>query len=75
MSWFQRRPRSLVNRTNANAENQLRELSEAARTLGLQLHALNASSERDFDAAFAAVPRCVRERYWWRVGELRNQPD
>ena len=45
----------LVNRTNANAENQLRELSEAARTLGLQLHALNASSERDFDAAFAAV--------------------
>ncbi|HMF22690.1 MAG TPA: ABC transporter substrate binding protein [Pseudolabrys sp.] len=65
----------LVNRTNANAENQLRELSEAARTLGLQLHALNASSERDFDAAFAAVPRCVRERYWWRVGELRNQPD
>jgi putative ABC transport system substrate-binding protein len=45
----------LVNRTNANAENQLRELSDAARTLGLQLHVLNASSERDFDAAFAAV--------------------
>jgi putative tryptophan/tyrosine transport system substrate-binding protein len=45
----------LVNPTNANAGNQSRELSGAARTLGLQLHILNASSERDFDAAFAAV--------------------
>jgi putative ABC transport system substrate-binding protein len=45
----------LVNPTNANAGNQSRELSEAARTLGLQLHVLNASSDGDFDAAFAAV--------------------
>jgi hypothetical protein len=45
----------LVNRTNANAENQLRELSDAARTLGLQLPVLSASSEQGFDAAFAAI--------------------
>jgi ABC-type uncharacterized transport system substrate-binding protein len=32
-----------------------REVREAARSLGLQLHILNASSESDFDAAFAAL--------------------
>jgi putative tryptophan/tyrosine transport system substrate-binding protein len=46
---------ALVNPTNANAENQTRELKEAARTLRLQLHILNASGERDFDAAFASL--------------------
>jgi putative ABC transport system substrate-binding protein len=46
---------ALVNPTNANAENQARELNEAARALGLQLHILNSSSERDIDAAFARV--------------------
>jgi ABC-type uncharacterized transport system substrate-binding protein len=45
----------LLNPTNANAENQSRELKEAARTLGLQLKILNASSERDFTAAFASL--------------------
>jgi putative tryptophan/tyrosine transport system substrate-binding protein len=44
---------ALVNPSNANAENQTRELQEGSRTLGLELHILRASSERDFDAAFA----------------------
>jgi ABC-type uncharacterized transport system substrate-binding protein len=46
---------ALVNPMNANAENQARELREAARTLGVQLHVLNASSEIDFEAAFATI--------------------
>ena len=33
----------------------MREAQEAARSLGLRLHVLNASSERDFDPAFASV--------------------
>ena len=43
----------LVNPTNADSEADLRELQEAAPKLGLRLHQFNASSESDFDAAFA----------------------
>jgi putative tryptophan/tyrosine transport system substrate-binding protein len=45
----------LVNPNYSDAEAQIREVQEAARTLGLQLHILKASSESDFDAAFATV--------------------
>jgi ABC-type uncharacterized transport system substrate-binding protein len=46
----------LVNPTNpATAETQLRDLQAAARTLGLQLHVLHASTDRDFDTAFAIL--------------------
>src|SRR2546427_3138803 len=44
----------LVNPTSANAEVQLKDVPAAARTLGLQIVVQNASSERDFEAAFAA---------------------
>jgi putative ABC transport system substrate-binding protein len=47
----------LVNPTNPNAVTQTRDLQAAARTLGLKLHILHASSERDFDAVFAGVAR------------------
>ena len=43
----------LVNSTNPNTETNTKELQAAARTLGLELHVLNASTERDFDAVFA----------------------
>jgi putative tryptophan/tyrosine transport system substrate-binding protein len=44
----------LVNPTNPTlAETQSKELLSAARTLGLELHVLNASTERDFDTVFA----------------------
>jgi len=44
----------LVNPTNPTiAETQSRELQSAAHSLGLELHVLNASSERDFDAVFS----------------------
>ena len=46
----------LVNPTDpVLAEPQAREALSAARALGLELHILNASSERDFDAAFAKL--------------------
>ena len=45
----------LVNPTNSLTETVLRDLQAAARTLGLQLHVLHASTERDFDAVFATL--------------------
>jgi putative ABC transport system substrate-binding protein len=46
----------LVNPTTpGEEETALRGLQPAARTLGLQLHVLRASTERDFDAAFATL--------------------
>jgi putative ABC transport system substrate-binding protein len=45
----------LVNPTNPVAETLSRDLQAAARTLGLQLHVLRASNERDFDTAFATL--------------------
>jgi putative tryptophan/tyrosine transport system substrate-binding protein len=43
----------LVNPTNPNSETQSKSTQEAARRLGLELHVLNASEERDFDTVFA----------------------
>ena len=44
----------LVNQANPTvAETQAREARSAAKTLGVDLHVLNASTERDFDAIFA----------------------
>jgi putative ABC transport system substrate-binding protein len=45
----------LINPTNPNAENLLRDHQAAARTLGLQLHVLHARNERDFDTVFATL--------------------
>jgi putative tryptophan/tyrosine transport system substrate-binding protein len=48
----------LVNPTNPGiAETTTKELHAAARTLGLELHVLSATSERDFDAVFASLAR------------------
>jgi putative tryptophan/tyrosine transport system substrate-binding protein len=46
----------LVNPTDpAAAEPQEREVLSAARTLGLEVHVLNAGTERDFDGVFAKL--------------------
>jgi putative ABC transport system substrate-binding protein len=45
----------LVNPTHPQTEAVLKDLHAAANTLGLQLHVLNASTERDFDVAFASL--------------------
>jgi hypothetical protein len=42
----------LVNPTAPIAENLTRDMQEGARALGLQLHVLHASTERDFDTVF-----------------------
>jgi putative ABC transport system substrate-binding protein len=47
----------LVRPENPNFGNQLRDLRQAAGTLGLQLHEVTASTEADFEAAFAAMAR------------------
>jgi putative ABC transport system substrate-binding protein len=46
---------ALINPTNSNAATQSDDMRTAARALGLQLHVLHASSDGDFDAAFAAL--------------------
>jgi putative ABC transport system substrate-binding protein len=46
----------LLNPTSPNiVEPFLRALQPAARTLGLQLHVLNASTDHDFDLVFASL--------------------
>jgi putative tryptophan/tyrosine transport system substrate-binding protein len=45
----------LVNPTNPSAETVTKDLQATAGTLGLELHVLHASSEREFDVAFARL--------------------
>jgi putative ABC transport system substrate-binding protein len=45
----------LVNPNNATAEPMMRDMQEAARTKGLQLHILKASTESEIDVAFATL--------------------
>jgi putative ABC transport system substrate-binding protein len=47
----------LINPTNPSPRNNLSSLEEAAGTLGLRLHALDVSTERDFEPAFAALSK------------------
>jgi putative ABC transport system substrate-binding protein len=44
-----------LNPTNPSADPVARDLQVTARTLGLELHVLHASSDRDFDGAFAKL--------------------
>src|SRR5262249_6811902 len=45
----------LVNPTFPDAESQWKDVKEAARIAGLQVHAVNASSEDDFKKAFTTL--------------------
>jgi putative ABC transport system substrate-binding protein len=47
----------LVNPTALTAETQTRDMQAAARTLGVQLQVLHASTERDFDPVFSTLLR------------------
>ena len=58
----------LLNPTNPQTEAFLRDQQAAARILGMQLHVLYASAERDFDAAFATLVQV-------RAGGLVIGPD
>jgi putative tryptophan/tyrosine transport system substrate-binding protein len=58
----------LVNPASPNAETISKDLQAAARTLGLQIHVVNAATEREFGAAFATL---VQQR----AGALVVGPD
>jgi putative ABC transport system substrate-binding protein len=58
----------LVNPTNPNVETLSRDLQAAARSLGLQLHVLHASTELDFVTVFATLTKL-------RAGGLVIGPD
>jgi putative ABC transport system substrate-binding protein len=58
----------LLNPTYPFAETESRDAQAAARILGLRLHVLYASAERDFDAAFATLVQL-------RAGGLVIGPD
>jgi putative ABC transport system substrate-binding protein len=45
----------LLNPTIPNAEEQLKEIQDAARATAQSIHLVNASTERDFDAVFADI--------------------
>ena len=47
----------LINPTSPTADSQSRNLQTLARDRGLQLHILQAGSERDFDTVFATLPQ------------------
>jgi len=46
---------ALVNPTSPTADSQVKNLHAAARALGLQLHVLHASTDRDFETAFETL--------------------
>jgi putative ABC transport system substrate-binding protein len=52
---------ALVNPNLKDAEYQSRGLQAAARTLGQQIHIINASSERELDTAFATISQLRAE--------------
>ncbi len=58
----------LVNPTSPFADSVATDAQEAARKLGLQLHVLRASTERDLDSAFTALGQM-------RAGALLISPD
>ena len=45
----------LLNPANPKAERRLKDVQEAARAIGQQIHIVHASRERDFAAAFATL--------------------
>jgi putative ABC transport system substrate-binding protein len=47
----------LLNRSYPGTANQLRDMQEAAHTIGLQLHVLNAGTDPEIDTAFEAFAR------------------
>jgi ABC-type uncharacterized transport system substrate-binding protein len=63
----------LVNPTSPTlAETSTRDAQAAARTLGLELHVLHASTERDFEAVFATLVQALVQR---PAGGLVIAPD
>jgi putative tryptophan/tyrosine transport system substrate-binding protein len=60
----------LVNPTDPRADTQTRDMQEAAHLLGLQIHILNASTEREIDTAFAGLLQLRADALIVGTGEL-----
>jgi putative ABC transport system substrate-binding protein len=60
----------LVNPTDPRADTQTRDMQEAAHLLGLQIHILNASTEREIDTAFAGLLQLRADALIVDTGEL-----
>lgn len=67
----------LINPTNPNAETQSKSMEQAALKLGLKLHVLNASTERDLDAVFARLGelKCPGKGAWRIDGPQQDACD
>jgi ABC-type uncharacterized transport system substrate-binding protein len=65
----------LANPTDPRAESQVSDVEQAAQRLGLRIHVLNASTEREIDAAFANLDRLRLGALIVGTGELfRRRP-
>jgi putative ABC transport system substrate-binding protein len=60
----------LLNPTDPRTEDQTKDVQEAAQALGLHTHVLNASTEAEIDAAFAAMPELRIEALLVGTGEF-----
>ena len=66
----------LVDPTNPNAETQARAAQAASAALGLQVQVVRASSERDIEAAFAALDQAgARALVITNTGPFNAHPD
>jgi putative tryptophan/tyrosine transport system substrate-binding protein len=63
---------ALVNPTSPGAKTQMHDLSAAAGKLGLRLHIVEASSERDLEPAFAELLRLRADALWIGADPLFN---
>ena len=65
----------LANPTDPRAESQVSDVEQAAQRLGLRIHVLNASTEREIDAGFANLDRLRLGALIVGTGELfRRRP-
>jgi putative tryptophan/tyrosine transport system substrate-binding protein len=62
----------LVNPSDQRTKAQVKDMQEAAHALGLQIHILNASSERELNAAFAKLAELRVSALIVGTGELFN---
>ncbi|MGB6350906.1 MAG: ABC transporter substrate-binding protein [Pseudolabrys sp.] len=62
----------LVNPTDPRSKTQIKDAQEAARTLGLQIHVLNASTEGEINSAFAKLAELRAGALIVGTGELFN---
>jgi putative tryptophan/tyrosine transport system substrate-binding protein len=62
----------LVNPTDPRSKTQIKDMQEAARALGLQIHVLNASTEGEINSAFAKLAELRAGALIVGTGELFN---